>query len=118
MTSARALADMTRPDGLGNYFHHYTDRAPNWRNECTLRSIDLALSYDVTGFMPRIAPTPLLMIVTSVDTTTPNDLALAAFDLAHEPKRIIIVEGQHYDVYIKHFDATSSAAAEWFTTHL
>ena len=114
------------PDGVAafpgehtyNYFHHSTDRAPNWRNECTLRSIDLALSYDVTPFMARIAPTPLLMILASVDTTTPTDLALEAFDLAHEPKQVMIVEGQHYDVYVKEFERTSAAAAQWFVTHL
>jgi hypothetical protein len=101
-----------------NYFHHFTETAPNWRNACTVRSIDYALSYDVTGFMERIAPTPLLMIVASVDTTTPTDLALDAFDRAHEPKKIVIVDGQHYDVYIRKFDETSAAAAEWFTAHL
>src|SRR5690606_36421973 len=68
-----------------NYFHRFTDKAHNWKNACTLRSIDYALSYDVTGFMERIAPTPLLMVLASVDTTTPTDLALEAFDLAHEP---------------------------------
>jgi hypothetical protein len=68
-----------------NDFHHYVDRAPNWRNECPLRSPDHALIYDVTGYMPRIAPTPLLMILTGVDITTPTDLALEAFDMAHEP---------------------------------
>lgn len=101
-----------------DYFHHYIDAAPNWVNACTVRSLDLALAYDVTGYMERIAPTPLLMIVTSVDTTTPTDLALAAFDRAHEPKRIMVVEGQHYDVYVKQFDQTSRAAAEWFAGHL
>lgn len=101
-----------------NYFHHDGHDAPNWRNETTLRSIDLALSYDVTPFMERIAPTPLLMILASVDTTTPTDLALEAFDLAHEPKRVMIVTGQHYDVYVKEFAQTSAAAAQWFTTHL
>ena len=101
-----------------NYFHHYTAKAPNWRNECTVRSLDLALGYDVTGFMERIAPTPLLMILASVDTTTPTDLALAAFDRAHEPKQVMIVTGQHYDVYVEKFDETSRAAAEWFSAHL
>jgi hypothetical protein len=101
-----------------DYFHHDGHHAPAWRNACTVRSLDYALSYDVTGFMTRIAPRPLLMILASVDTTTPTDLALEAYDLAHEPKKVVIVEGQHYDVYIRKFDQTSREAAEWFSAHL
>lgn len=101
-----------------NYFHHPSHDAPNWRNECTVRSLDYVLSYDVTPYLARIAPTPLLMIVTETDTTTPTDLALGAYQLAREPKRLMIIPGQHYGVYLEHFETTSAAAADWLRTHL
>lgn len=102
------------------YFHHYVDKglSPSWRNEVTLRSIDLALGYDVMPFMPRISPTPLLMILTDHDTTTPTDLALEAFAAAREPKEVVIMPGHHYTVYIEHFPETSRRAAEFLSARL
>lgn len=102
------------------YFHHYADqgRSPSWRNEVTVRSIDQALAYDVTPYVERIAPTPLLMIVTERDTTTPTDLALNAFALAREPKRLVVVPGHHYTVYLEHFATSSRAATDWLAEHL
>lgn len=102
------------------YFHHYVERglSPNWRNECTVRSIDYALAYDVTPYLARIAPTPLLMIVTELDTTTPTDLALQAFALAREPKRLVVLPSHHYTAYLENFPRSSQAATEWLTEHL
>ena len=102
------------------YFHHYVDagRSPNWRNECTVRSIDLALAYDVTPYLPRIAPTPLLMILTEQDTTTPTDLALEAFALAREPKQLVVLPGHHYRVYVDAFERSSAAARGFLTEQL
>jgi fermentation-respiration switch protein FrsA (DUF1100 family) len=103
-----------------DYFHHYVEkgRSPSWRNEVTLRSIDLALAYDVTPYLPRISPTPLLMIITDQDTTTPTDLALEAFQLAREPKELMILPGHHYRVYLEGFEQTSRRAADFLSAHL
>jgi uncharacterized protein len=103
-----------------DYFHHYVEKglSPNWRNEVTLRSIDLALAYDVTPYLPRISPTPLLMILTDDDTTTPTDLALEAFALAREPKQVVILPGHHYRVYIELFPQTSKLAADFLRAGL
>jgi fermentation-respiration switch protein FrsA (DUF1100 family) len=92
-----------------------------WRNECTLRSVDYALEYDVTPFLKHISPAALLMIVAeTVDNTTPADLALQAFNTALEPKKAITISGDHYSPYFKDedFDVCSAAAIEWFTEHL
>ena len=45
-------------------------------------------------------------------------LALAAYERAHEPKRLEIFDGAHYDAYVAAFDQTSAAATSWFTQHL
>lgn len=103
-----------------DYFHHYVEKglSPSWRNEVTLRSIDLALAYDVTPYVPRISPTPLLMILADDDTTTPTDLALEAFALAREPKQVVVMPGHHYRVYIDLFPETSRIAAEFLSARL
>jgi fermentation-respiration switch protein FrsA (DUF1100 family) len=91
---------------------------PEWRNETTLRSLEAARAYEPGNWIDRIGPKPLLMILASRDTTTPVDQQLDAYNRAREPKQLLLVEGGHYSAYQEHFDATSAAAADWFSTHL
>lgn len=100
------------------YFETYKDCAPNWDNKVTLRSMDLLLEYDCTPFIHRISPIPLLMVVAERDLTTPTDLALAAYEDALEPKKLVILPGDHYDSYLKHFEIGANAARDWFLEHL
>jgi uncharacterized protein len=48
----------------------------------------------------------------------PSELAIAAFDTAHQPKELVILPGGHFDAYTKGFDASSGQARDWFTRHL
>jgi hypothetical protein len=48
----------------------------------------------------------------------PSELAIAAFDTAHQPKELIIMPGGHFDAYVAGFDASSGAARDWFTRYL
>jgi len=91
---------------------------PTWRNEITVRSLELARAYEPGAYIQRIAPTPLLMIATDRDTVTPTALQQEAYQRAHHPKRLLLVPGDHYSVYTKHFDTTRTAAVEWFSRHL
>lgn len=93
-------------------------RAPAWRNEVTVRSLDLFLGYDPSSLIALISPTPLLMVVGLADHLTPADLALAAYERALQPKRLVTLRGGHFDAYGTDFTAASSAAVDWFNTHL
>ena len=93
-------------------------RAPAWRNEVTLRSFEMLMEYDPGAHIERISPTPLLMIVARNDTLAVADEALAAYARALEPKRLVLLDGGHFDAYEKDFEASCSAACEWFTAHL
>ena len=92
--------------------------APNWRNEMTLRSAEMARENEPGIHIARISPTPLLMIVAENDVLTAADLCLEAFQRALPPKRLVIVPGGHFGPYVHHFTKTSSAACEWFCEHL
>ncbi len=48
----------------------------------------------------------------------PAELAIAAYDTAHEPRKLIIMPGGHFDAYVAGFEAASSPARDWFTQHL
>lgn len=90
----------------------------NWENKVTLRSLDLRLEYEAMPFVARVSPTPLLMIIADNDTITPTDIALRAFEQAHEPKKIVLLQGDHYVPYLEAFDRSSGAARDWFAQYL
>jgi fermentation-respiration switch protein FrsA (DUF1100 family) len=93
-------------------------RAPSWKNEVTLRSIEMFLDYEPGAHIAHISPTPLLMIVGLTDHLTAADQALAAYERALQPKRLLTLKGGHFDAYTQDFDAASSAACQWFSEHL
>jgi fermentation-respiration switch protein FrsA (DUF1100 family) len=109
--------------GEGSEPVRYQERRPpherkNWRNEITLRSWEMYDEYEPGAFIERIAPTPLLMIVPLGDTITPAEDALAAYERAGDPKRLVTVPGPHYSVYSDQFEVCSAAARDWFADHL
>ncbi|MNG12211.1 hypothetical protein D3C84_958090 [compost metagenome] len=58
------------------------------------------------------------MIVGLTDHLTAADQALAAYERALEPKRLLTLKGGHFDAYTQDFDAASDAACQWFSEHL
>lgn len=101
-----------------DYMIGQAERCPEWCNAVTIRSLELARSYEPGQWVSRIGPAALLMIVADNDLQTPTDLQLDAFTQAREPKELLLLKGGHYSAYQQHFDKTSSAAARWFSTHL
>ncbi len=99
-----------------NYIQHYLDRDPKctWKNQVTIRSLEYMMEYDVSSFMERISPTPLLMILSDYDTTTPSDIALACYAKVPGPKQLVVINADHYAAYIEKFDETSAAARDFF----
>ena len=93
-------------------------RATSWRNEVTLRSVEMFTEYEPAAYLPHISPTPLLMLPAIGDHLTPCDLAVAAYERAREPKKLIILPGGHFDAYAKGFDESSAPARDWFVQHL
>jgi len=92
--------------------------APAWRNEVTLRSVEMLTEYEPAGYLPSISPTPLLMLVASGDHLVPSELATAAFEHAREPKQLIVLPGGHFDAYGAGFAAASAPARDWLVRHL
>lgn len=93
-------------------------RGGAWENRVTLRSIEYSRAYEPGAWVPFISPCPLLMIVAREDVVTPADLALAAYDSAADPKRLVQIDGGHFAAYGPGFDATSAAAVRWFEEKL
>src|SRR3954462_3970258 len=94
------------------------ERARSWINECTLRSVEMFWEYEPGAYLPYISPTPLMMIVAAGDHLTVSDLAIAGYERALEPKKLVILGGGHFDAYIQDFEASSTAARDFFVHHL
>lgn len=93
--------------------------APTWRNEVTLRSIELYTEYEPGAHIGHVSPTPLLMVVAADDQLAVAELALAAYQRALEPKRLELLAGGHFDAYGgAGFEQASAAARDWFVQHL
>jgi uncharacterized protein len=116
-TEAEMPASYRTPEAVAFYLQPLPPDA-RWENSVTVRSIRLARMYEPGIWAPRVAPTPLLMIVATRDTITLADLALDAYEQAHQPKRLVLIAGGHFDPYLSGFDASSMAATAWFREHL
>lgn len=93
-------------------------RAPAWRNEVTLRTVEMITEYEPGSYVAKISPTPLMMIVAEGDHVAAADQALEAFNEAREPKRLVILKGGHFDAYVRDFESASKPACGWFVEHL
>jgi fermentation-respiration switch protein FrsA (DUF1100 family) len=76
------------------------------------------MEYEPGIYIPYMSPTPLMMIVGLKDHLTVADVALAAFEGALAPKRLVTFPGGHFDAYVADFATASGAAIEWFRQHL
>ena len=103
-------------DAIDFYMQPVPDGA--WENNVTVRSTRAARMYEPGHWIARVSPTPLLMVAATRDTITLTDLELAAYERALQPKRLVTLEGGHFDPYLGGFKASSSAAVEWFRQHL
>jgi uncharacterized protein len=104
-------------DAADFYLQALSDGAV-WENSVTVRSIRAARMYEPGNWVPRVSPTPLLMVVALNDTITVTDLALAAYERALEPKKLAMIPGGHFDPYLPNFEHSSGAARAWFRDHL
>jgi len=113
-----AASALPTPDSWAFFTETGASRAPSWRNEVTLRSVEMFWEYEPGAYLPYISPTPLLLVVARGDHLTVSDLAIEAIESAREPKRLAILPGAHFDAYVEGFDAASGVARDWFAAHL
>jgi hypothetical protein len=113
-----AASALPTPDSWEWFTQTGETRAPAWRNEVTLRSVEMFTEYEPGIYLPYISPTPFLLLVAVGDHLVPSELAIAAFDTAHQPKELIIMPGGHFDAYVAGFEAASGPARDWFNRYL
>ncbi len=113
---ASVAASYRAKDAIDFYLQALPEGA--WENNVTVRSTRAARMYEPGHWIARVSPTPLLMVIATRDTITLTDVGLAAYERALQPKRLVILEGGHFDPYVAQFEQSSTAAVEWFEQHL
>jgi len=121
-TQAVVASDASTPAAYrseeANEFYRMDLGEAVWPNQVTLRSSYAASMYEPGIYIERISPRPLMMVIATHDTVTLTDLELKAYERALEPKRLTVIPGGHFAPYTAAFDKASSAAIDWFETHL
>ncbi|NYJ03971.1 alpha/beta hydrolase [Petropleomorpha daqingensis] len=101
------------------FFGPIQDRAPNWRNEVTLRSVEMFVEYEPGAYIADIAPTPLLMVVACQDHLTVADLSLEYFEKARQPKELVALPCGHFEAYVgEAFAESAPRQLAWFRKYL
>lgn len=113
-----APSALPTPDSWTWFSETGRTRASAWKNEVTLRSVELFTEYEPGSYISFVSPTPLLMVVALGDHLTVADEALAAYERALYPKKLVTLKGGHFDAYVADFAAASGAARDWFLEHL
>jgi len=90
----------------------------NWRNEVTIRTMEMYAEYEPAANIDQISPTALCMIICDQDAMTSTEDEMVAFERAKEPKSLVVLPGGHHVVYFEEFDRASTAARDWFIEHL
>ncbi|NND02675.1 MAG: alpha/beta fold hydrolase [Acidimicrobiia bacterium] len=84
-----------------------------------LRSAEAILEYKPIELVSSISPRGLMIIGVDNDAVTPTDHAIALFEAAGEPKKLIIQRHTtHYAAYKQYGDEVIPQIVEWFDTHL
>ncbi|WNV74134.1 alpha/beta hydrolase [Geodermatophilus sp. DSM 44513] len=95
------------------------ERAPTWRNEVTLRSVEMFVEYEPGAYIADLAPTPLMVVVAARDHLTVADLTLEYYERAREPKELLVLPVGHFDAYVgEAFARSAPAQLDWFRRHL
>jgi uncharacterized protein len=94
------LAVMPLAEAYSYYDRTSRDHAPTWSPVTTAASLEPYLTFNAITQAPLLAPTPLLILHGTTDSTLLPELAQAAYDAAVGPKELVWVETHnHIELY-------------------
>ena len=84
-----------------------------------LRSVDGILAYKPIEVVGGIADAPLLIVGVEDDPVTPTDHAVALYERARPPKKLLMQRHTtHYGAYAQYADTVIPQITDWFRTYL
>jgi uncharacterized protein len=108
------------PEALEFFTTEVSRLGPNWQNQVTIESLEKMLEYNISAVLPRISPTPVLMVLAERDFLIPIDKARQGYERLGEPKKLCVVSCGHFDLYYKEpwFSEVANTATDWFKKYL
>lgn len=110
------------PDpGTTAYYEEVVRRNPSLAHaQITLESVERIMEFRPVDVAHRIAPRPLLVIAAERDVLVPPSQALALYEQALDPKRLVTIpDMNHFTVYKEGVrEQVMGMAADWFDTHV
>jgi dipeptidyl aminopeptidase/acylaminoacyl peptidase len=84
-----------------------------------LQSAAAVMRFRPVDVVDRLAPRALLVITVADDTVTPDEQAVALFERAGSPKRLLRQHGTtHYESYTTNFEVLSREIVAWYDQYL
>jgi dienelactone hydrolase len=101
-----------------NFVQDFTDYAPNYQNQVTLKSLEMELEYEPGTFIERTGTKPKLFLLASQDELLPESLIMSVYDRAAEPKSVATFVGNHFSAYMEQRKEVSRLAIDFFRKNL
>lgn len=110
---------MAFPEAYDFYTEAQKTYAPTYENRITLESMEYLMADHPEQALHLISPTALLMIHGEKDLI-PAEAVRSVFEGAGEPKKLIVYDCLHTDLYTREpwVTQSSDAAIEWFNHYL
>jgi uncharacterized protein len=84
-----------------------------------LASVDAILAYRPIDYVEKVSPRAVMLICVERDATTPEDHAMALFERARPPRKLVVQTGTtHYAAYAQYAHVVIPMIVDWFDRHL
>jgi fermentation-respiration switch protein FrsA (DUF1100 family) len=104
-----------------DYYCSPRSACAGWVNQLTALSVLELITVDLAAGADLISPTPLLLVHGRKDECTTPEQAVAAFDRAGDPRKLVWLDtANHIDLYdVPRFVGPAvDEAVSWFYSHL
>lgn len=94
--------------------YHFFMNVKSWPNEVTLQSVAMSGDYHPINSVEETKSIPILFIVARQDEINPSKFAIEAYEKASDPKKLILLNGDHFSAYLEEFSLAAQSACDWY----
>ncbi|GLI80558.1 hypothetical protein PoHVEF18_008913 [Penicillium ochrochloron] len=104
---------------LGNFFTTMDSMKMPIENRVTVHTYMRCLTWNILHLLPKISPTPVIMVTPELDQVFPAERQKEAFDMLREPKEHHLIVGKnHFDWMFGDMDAVFDKHLNFLKKHM